>query len=291
MKTMICPTDAGMVSGSVVSYAEALARATHTQLIVKSQPDLSEAFFNEHFPAGASPEIVGPVPAGAAVAQPVEPVVQREVMRSIAAQARRERADLIAMGATADQSLGEVFTGPVARLTAQARCPVLVIPESAVYRPVKRIIVAIEREVDITHRIDYLAELASQLGAEVIFLQVTAPHCASMACHYYGSITEMYLSFPYRNVSYKEIMHECAITGIENFARYEQADLLVIVPNPQNPCVYPREINTNYRETVFHPLSTPVLALDSRPVPAAGPQEVIYNHRLYSLIPEPAREN
>lgn len=87
---------------------------------------------------------------------------------ALAAAAQQHQADFIAIGSRQKHSLGEQLFGSVSTgLIYRAACPVLLIPEGALYTPVAQIALAVDPEAAQVPDLPVLKQVVSRLNAGI----------------------------------------------------------------------------------------------------------------------------
>jgi len=187
MKKILVPTDLSDVAGNAYKYAIQLASelgssvdALHvyrtmanvdTPLMLIRPDQHTGAYpraymkpFVEKFTAGLDAESVASVP------------VDYELEMGFPASTinyRSEEYDLIVMGKKGENNLSEkLFGGVATTVAASSKCPVLLVPEVAEYRDVKRILYAYNEEALEAAPIDSVMALAEKFKAQVHFVHV-----------------------------------------------------------------------------------------------------------------------
>ena len=96
------------------------------------------------------------------------------VPRELDEFARQEDAALLAVGATHRGSVGRVLPGSIGeRVIHGSPCPVLVVPQGQVERPVRRIAVAYDGREESRRALRAASALAGRLGASLLLIGVT----------------------------------------------------------------------------------------------------------------------
>jgi hypothetical protein len=194
----------------------------------------------------------------------VDPVSQIQHIFRIANAACIEQADLITAGVDKEFGYNDIHNQSLSNLVTQAKCPALLIPEQATFKPLKKIVLVIDHEFNITHRMSFLAQLAGVFEAELIFLQINTEKSWITEHPFYASSIDMYLAFPYAQTSFHEVVNECIPEAIGSFTEKIQADLIITVPNKLDQMPYMQATSLHYNEFSARPLSIPLLALDTQ---------------------------
>jgi len=187
MKKILVPTDLSSVAGNAYRYAVQLAKElgshidtlhvyhtmadVHTPLMLIRPYEHTGAYpraymksFVEKATTGLDAELVASVP------------VDYELEMGFPATGinyRSENYDLIVMGKKGENNLSEkLFGGVATTVAASSKCPVLLVPEVAEYRDIKRILYAYNEESLEAAPIDTVMNLAEKLTAQVHFVHV-----------------------------------------------------------------------------------------------------------------------
>jgi nucleotide-binding universal stress UspA family protein len=272
MKTILCPVDSNPITGNAAKYAESLAQQMHAHMLLLQQPSALHAY-NPFQPANA-PEIPGRgliatdiERLASNVQTEAEVVVQSEqaqlqAMKELNQVVQSEKADLLVLGIDCKHRFSELTGGPLANLVANTQRPVLIVPEKVRFKPLKQIVVIVDRECSLTHRINLIAEFAAPFKAEIAFLQI-GKNTDAMSAEYinYNNLLEIYFTFNYPNVSFHTLNDPNTEEAIRFFVKKVQADMLVIMPDSHT-----RQCTMAEYYTAANELSVPVLAIDEQPV-------------------------
>jgi hypothetical protein len=280
MKTIVCPTDPSRMATNAAQYAHSLAHLTHAALRLLNKPSGANLFRNPHLVSTAAQSFTAPsyqkLPTQVSVQTfQIDPTIQIQTVGTLAKLAHSEQANLIIMGVEKEFSINDMYAESIVNLVKQAQCPALFLPEGVIYKHVKRIIVVMDHEAKITHRINFLAELASLFQAEILFLQVTKAHPEEE--HYFETMMEMYLSFPYKYSSFHTRIHTCIAAGIQDFIAKVGADLVTVIPDLQDHLLYSYATSLCSEQYVAKPLDIPLLAIDSAALASANAFIFEYN--------------
>ena len=187
MKNILVPTDLSGVAGNAYKYAVQLAKKfgshidtlhvyrtmadVHTPLMLirpdQHKGEYPRAYmkpFVEKATAGLDAELLTFVP------------VDYELEMGFAASTinyRSEEYDLVVMGKKGENNLSEkLFGGVATTVAASSKCPVLLVPEVAEYREIKRVLYAYNEESLEAAPIDTVINLAEKFKAQVHFVHV-----------------------------------------------------------------------------------------------------------------------
>jgi hypothetical protein len=195
-----------------------------------------------------------------------DPTRQVQIVHSLAWKALTVKAELMAVGVENDFGLCDMNSESIVNLIRKSQCPALFIPQNVKFKPLKKILVVMNKEMNIDHRFSILQDLAMPFKAEILFLQITSAHMLPEENPFLESMKEMYLSFPYPRTSFHTIEHETLTDGITHFMESVGADLIVIVPNLQERLPYSYTTSLLNEHSAATPLTIPLLAIDCQPL-------------------------
>ena len=93
---------------------------------------------------------------------------------SIAKNAKKEKCDLVVVGSMSNNAFSNLIinqlTNPI--LNTPLKCPVLVVPEKANYKPIRKIVYAFTSEIQ-EETLLFLSDLVKQLNAEIHFVHLS----------------------------------------------------------------------------------------------------------------------
>lgn len=266
MKTTICPTDFSLAAANAVTYATTFCKHIQSDLVFVLKQSASSLFIHPQqagqMAAAGPTSAVHEHRAAAEYRYQADPVNQIQQIFGIAQAARIEHAGLIATGVDKEFGYNDIYNQSLSNLVTQARCPALLIPEGISFTPLKKIVLVIDHECNISHRLDFIASLAETFGAEILFLQVNTQRNWIIRHPLYESFMDMYLAFPYEYTSFHEVVNECIPEAIRSFTEKVQADLVITVSDQLNQLPYTQATSLHYNEFSAHPLRVPLLALD-----------------------------
>lgn len=272
MKTILCATNRTSIASNAFAYATLLAEASHAVLVPEEQPLMENLFRNNErlFPftqpsSDTSDEKLYPTRDSYRALFP-DPTRQVQMVYSLAWKALNVKAELMAVGVENDFGLCDINSESIVNLINKAKCPALFIPQNVSFKPIKKILVVMNKEINIDHRFSVLVDLAMPFKAEIIFLQITSAHKLTEGNPFLESMKEMYLSFPYPHTSFHTIQHETLTDGITHFAESVGADLMVIIPHLKQRLPYSYTTSLVHEQSANTPLTIPLLAIDCQPL-------------------------
>ncbi len=147
------------------------------------------------------------------------------------------KADLVVMGVHATDWSDRLFGNTTTAVIKGAAYPVLIVPETATFSGIKKILYAFDATyLADENKLTLLQELASRFGAEVQVFHVDYPGTAAIynkeTADNVHPVVEVALSEVEHD--YKEVEAEDRIEGIEKGIEAYKADLLVMVPHRLN---------------------------------------------------------
>jgi nucleotide-binding universal stress UspA family protein len=147
----------------------------------------------------------------------------------------KENYDLIIMGTNGAEGLGKWLIGShAASVVSKANCPVLVLPDDAKYRPVKRIAYATNFEDVDDNILNDLLEWVGRFNAELHFVHVTSKG-EYIDSEQYANMAEISeLADRYENVKFKILYDRDVLEELEDYVEDEYIDILVMVTHRYN---------------------------------------------------------
>jgi nucleotide-binding universal stress UspA family protein len=236
---VLCPIDFSEVSTNAIEYAAGLTRSLHgrlTFLYVRTSiwPEARQLEKETHHSDESITEWFAKI----------EDLVKKEfgissdhiiqsttdTFEEVAADFS-ERYDLIVMGSHGADNLYKYFLGSNSfHLVEKSKCPVVVVPQSYLYQPVKQIIYAYDPETNPIFLVDQLKRFAGLLHAAVCVLHIS-PHELSGTSDLRRDILEKAVlarepkgidwSFDYQNS--KDVVWE-----LNKYLRDHKADMLAL---------------------------------------------------------------
>jgi nucleotide-binding universal stress UspA family protein len=253
MKTILCATDLTPCSENAIEYADELAQITHANLVLFHSvpfapvPELATPGDQPFAPSAAELEELNSRsaklkaieryhqyrrPNGKSLYESV--LVYGQSKETIPAQAQQINADLVVLGTEGAESLKEVLSSPVlSGAIQQAPCPVLIVPEQAKFRPLRKILFATELKLPLA-QIGFLKKLASLFQAEVLLLHILTEESAAAQEAAQEEMIRICESMPYKNCSFFTETHPHIEEGISQFARRQKPDMLVLGYHPDH---------------------------------------------------------
>jgi hypothetical protein len=262
-------------------YATLLSQATQAELVSERKPLMANLFRNyqrlfpltQPFPNTIEEKMSATRDSHLAVYP--DPTRQVQAVYSLAGEAFSQQAELMVIGVEKDFGLLDMNSESIVNLIKQAQCPALFIPQDIEFKPLKKILVVMNKEMNIDHRFSVLIDLAFPFEAEIIFLQITSADTLTEGNPFLESMKEMYLSFPYQHTSFHTIQHETLAEGITQFIESTGADLVAIVPNLQAhlPYSYTNSL-VDFNKGTFTTLTIPLLAIDCQPLTTSNSMKI-----------------
>jgi hypothetical protein len=272
MKTIHCTTNRTSTANNAFAYATLLSQATQAELVSEHKPLMANLFRNyqKFFPltqplSDTRADKLSTTKDSHLAVYP-DPTRQVQTVYSLAGKARSQQAELMVVGVEKDFGLSDINSESMVNLIEQVQCPALFIPQEVGFKPLTKILVVMDQEMNIDHRFSIIVDLAMPFQAEIIFLQITSAHTLTAGNPFLESMKEMYLSFPYQYTSFHTIQHETLAEGITNFIESIGADLVAIVPNLQAHLPYSYTTSLFNEQCAATLLTIPLLAIDCQPL-------------------------
>jgi nucleotide-binding universal stress UspA family protein len=246
MKTILHPTDFSTTGKHGLQYAHALARRTHSRLILMHSLDLvpespassphllSDACARQ---AEAAQHRLDQLSEGLREQESGAQMVYETVVRyenptaAVSRVARDKGVDLIVMGTQGSQG---VFNSVAAEVIEEALCPVLIIPAGTPLKPIRQIVFTTDLKQNYPSDMAEVVELAFLLDARIIFLHVLTEGTEKARELALNRYDKTFSSLQYENLSFQFIEHNDVEEGILGFSEKIGADLLVMAHRSRN---------------------------------------------------------
>lgn len=182
------------------------------------------------------------------------------VYDEISSYAKKNKIDLLVMGTTGASGFKKILIGSnTASVVAKSEIPVLVIPPSATYHELKKIVYSTdysEPEFPAVSRLVYLAELFDA--------DVTVLHVKSEYDHYFNADKNFFVKNK-KHISYSKWKmaktdDDNIMNGINSYLKKKEVDLLVVAKH--NRTFFDKLLHRSLsKQMVFH-AKTPLLVLN-----------------------------
>lgn len=144
------------------------------------------------------------------------------VPQEITSYAASRGHDLIIMGTKGSHNLMEKLMGSISTHTMmQAPCPVLAVPEAAVFEPVTRIAYATDFSLNDAHSVKKLIGIAQRLGAETFFVHVETDGAVGKM----GDTIEIE-HYPFEYSDFSVVNSTSIMEGLDNYMEEKEIDWL-----------------------------------------------------------------
>jgi nucleotide-binding universal stress UspA family protein len=144
--------------------------------------------------------------------------------------AKDEHFDLIVMGTEGSEGFGRWLIGThTSNVVKKAKCPVLVIPDEAKYRPIKKIAYATDFKNLKEDVLDNLMEWVEKFGAEFHFIHIAHKGEYIDVDEYHNLEEIVEISEKYDNIKFKIIYDNDILEELEDFAEDNGIDVLMMV--------------------------------------------------------------
>jgi nucleotide-binding universal stress UspA family protein len=251
MKKILFPTDFSEVSKKAFLYALHLANqldASITTLHTYEKPDVGDfimpaslADFYEGLDWNEFENYQDSVPSFRQIAADNNlsnininhALEEGDTLQTVTKVAKLENYDLIVMGTGGASVLKEIFLGTLAgEVMENAECPVIVIPENAVFDgKIDKIGVTIEYIKEDIKVLSKVLELAKALNAEVKGIHIDTTHTGDLT-HKIDDFKEMYKD--YRYMSFVELPGDDIVEATADYAEKNGIDFLVMVTHKRS---------------------------------------------------------
>jgi hypothetical protein len=275
MKTVLCATDASPMAINAANYATLFCERMHMPLVCLPQTLAANLFTTPRQQTEGNNLTVGSQQGFAQQETSsdtdtiTDPALRLQAILSLAKVAQREDAGLFITGVEKDFSYQNILGQEIIELTRKARCPVLLIPEGVVFRPIRRILMVIDHEFNIGPRMPFIADIARSLGAEIELFQINKKDEIGQEHPFYQSSLDLYLAFDYESIHFHETSSEPVPAAIRRLTEKTQADLVIMVPDLEEHLPASPMPEISYKNLASFPLTIPLLAIDADAVQAA----------------------
>ncbi|WP_207431533.1 universal stress protein [Sabulibacter ruber] len=248
MQTILCPTNFSKSSENAIRYADEIAQRINSQIIL---------FHNITKPVEAAVVVTGNeaidtledegklekkqlaklkhIKASLESTEWGIPVAYKtrigfgETNQSISTLAEKERADLVVMGTTATQGLKEIVTKSLSgRVVQQVSCPVLMVPNNAPFRPIRRMVLATDLRGFCLSDMTLILKLASYFGAQLQLLHVLPKEDETARQFAMEEMQRLSKRIPYQRITHHVAVNACITEGINQFCQSHNTDMLVM---------------------------------------------------------------
>lgn len=152
------------------------------------------------------------------------PVYGVFIPEEVISRSKLGKYDLIVMGTKGEHNSVEKLVGSITtRTMMNASCPVLAIPEDAVYKNIEDIVYATNFTPTDTVAVQQLMQFSSNIGAVMKFVHVeTEPSI--------GAVNDTILleNFPFKFTEFTILNNESVMEGLDNYIEKESVDLLAL---------------------------------------------------------------
>jgi nucleotide-binding universal stress UspA family protein len=273
MKTILTPTDYSTTSRNATDYAIELAKLTNSKIILLHALTVPVATMEIHGPllynigdlerenekiiqtlkneiSRKNPGLI--IESLLTVGFPVEEILNTS---------KEENADLVVMGLKGMSKAEEAIIGSnTSSVVKDAHCPVLVVPDGAVFKAPKNIVIACDYNKDFENESMWIhvREFVKTFNSTVFILDVlNKKESTTVEIATTGLKVEKFLNDIPHTLHFIE--GEDLIESINNFVREKNADMLVMLPKRYN-AIKRLFHKSNTRKVIFH-TDIPVLTL------------------------------
>jgi len=153
----------------------------------------------------------------------------------IVKEAAERKVDLIIMGTHGATGLKEVFLGSnTASVIERAHCPVIAVPDSASYKPIKKITYACNYGFSEQDVVEKLVDIARPLGAQVNILHIYENEEPRAREEMLGFMAEIDKKVVYPNLSFELISGKNVEQSLEEYMKTGATDLLVLATHKRD---------------------------------------------------------
>jgi nucleotide-binding universal stress UspA family protein len=246
MKTLLCATDFTPCSENAVEFADELAQLLLADILlfhsIYAPAPSGLALHGNHEPEGFAQEEqeireskLKAIIQYLRYRKTANPINYNTLVSSgltkdnIPAKAKEKEADLIVLGSEGVTRLKDLFVGSVAGgVILNTPCPVLIIPQQAKFRPLRKIVFATDLRQPFPAHCGLIVRIANLFHAEILFLHILTEESAEAHEIAQEEMIKICGSISYKNCSYYTETNPYVEEGISQFARRHKADMIVI---------------------------------------------------------------
>ncbi|AKQ45105.1 hypothetical protein TH63_04780 [Rufibacter radiotolerans] len=284
METIICPTDFSKKSENSIRYADEIAQRMNSRIvlfhsIVERANVLAMAGGTDSFPSEEEMELerkqlkklrriqtyLESTEWGIPVSYETR-VSYGETHQNVTTLAQDENADLIVLGSGPTDALKEIVVNSLAgQVINQAPCPVLIIPENATFRPIRKIVLATDLRGFSLSDTAMVLKLASYFGAQIQLLHIISKEDETARQFATEELQRLSKRLPYQRVSINVEVNPNIEEGISRFCRMQKADMLVVGAHATDPWQNLFQVEAPQAPT-FH-THLPLMVIHARKIP------------------------
>lgn len=257
METIICPTDFSPCAINALEYANDVALHLRSRLILfHSIYSLDTPYTIPYGGLGVGVEYLPPTqdmayetlqkeklaamkktlkihhPGGAT--QYEMRIKYGLIKETLTELVQEEHADLVVLGTKGSYGIDELLAGSISSIVLEkASCPVMIIPGTAPYKPIRRMVFATDLAGEPYADVNFVLKLAGIFDAEILFLHILTEEGVRAREGAQTEMNKLYKTLPYDNVSFHVNHNPDIIKGINQFTHQHQADILVMGHHPQ----------------------------------------------------------
>ncbi|WP_161888272.1 universal stress protein [Pontibacter russatus] len=275
METILCPTDFSQSSENAIRYAEELAQRMNSRI------ELFHSVVEPDPSSTGSPQV-------APARDPAYHQVQKNKLDllkckledaewgipiayhtqvgygypgdTIPLQASEVQADLVIIGNEKANGSEETFLKSVAAdVIKKAPCPVLLIPPTAAFKPIYKIVFATDLQGEPYSDMSLVFKLAGLFEAEILFLHVLTDEFTGSPDIAKAEYEREHKRFSYKNTSFHTERGTNLEDSLSQFCRRHKANFLVMGYHPQRLWQHPHRQDYSL-EMAYHTL-LPLLIL------------------------------
>ena len=275
MKTILIPTDFSDDAKNALLYSLPLAREWEADILLlhvyppPTGPDVAWVYVEserEQWERGARDqmkqltEMVHTKEPGLPVRFEIR---QGPLVNEILTLVSEQDIGLIVMGTEGAKGLEKLLVGTrTAGVVSNAKCPVLVVPETYQGFQIEKIVFASDYQEEDLEVLKELAWLAEKFEAKIIILHV-APEILSyeeQKFSWYKELIEEGLG--YKNIEFELVKHYDVQEGIRDYIRFNKIDLLSMTMKKRN--ILERILRRSDTKEMTYQTAIPLLAFHER---------------------------
>lgn len=238
MKTILFPTDFSKNAANALNFAVEIAGLLSARLVllytIRSLADRDTFITKDTFDSEAQAEkALMKLSQDISTKVPCEYMIRKgAITDEIAAEAKKQQIDLVIMGTKGAGDVPDslaLLNSKTADLISESVCPVLAIPSGFKYRPIKKIVLAVDTDDVEESILQPFLELVAVLKAEVVLLTIVSEK-EPVTANPQG-IQRLLHALPYTAHS---LTDPDVVEGIQSFISDHKPDLLTMIDRKRN---------------------------------------------------------
>ncbi|GAB2533543.1 universal stress protein [Rufibacter soli] len=284
METIVCPTDFTNKSENSIRYADEIAQRMNSRIILfhsitESAQVQATAGEVESYPSAEEMDLEGKqlkklrriqtylesTEWGIPVSYETR-VGYGETHQNVTTLAQDENADLIVLGSGLTDDIKEIVVNSLAgQVINHGPCPVLIIPENATFRPLRKIVLAADLRGFSLSDTAMVLKLANYFGAQIELLHIISKEDETARQFAQEELQRLSKRLPYQRVSIHVEVNTSVEQGISQYCRNQRADMLVVGAHATNP--WQHLLQAEEAQAPTYRTHLPLMVIHARKIP------------------------